>query len=334
MAGLFEINQVAKREDLLDLLTRVDEKATPFMSLVSKGSTPQNTYLEWPVDIYAAPALGGIVDGTDVATYENHAENRALLSSYLQTFRRTAKVSRLAQEVSNVAGVSDEVAEAIAKKGVELLRDMESTCLSDQEHQADDGTNPYLLRGLGTWIRDTANIGQQVTHQVPAEYRPAAGQYVATGTSSLTESDIQAVLQSIWNATGMVGDYKLLADATLRRAFTDFTRTVATAGYSSRNFDFAGDANKVSMSTTIFEGDFGVVEIIADNFIGYNAAGTSQTAGRGYLLDMDKVQLRMSKNPTVERFEDQGGGERFMIESRASLQCLNPIGLAQFDPAP
>jgi hypothetical protein len=23
---------------------------------------------------------------------------------------------------------------------------MESTCLSDQEHQADDGTNPYLLR--------------------------------------------------------------------------------------------------------------------------------------------------------------------------------------------
>jgi hypothetical protein len=41
----------------------------------------------------------------------------------------------------------------------------------------------------------------------------------------------------------------------------------------------------------------------------------------------------MSKNPTVERFEDQGGGERFMIESRASLQCLNPIGLAQFDPA-
>jgi len=52
------------------------------------------------------------------------------------------------------------------------------------------------------------------------------------------------------------------------------------------------------------------------------------------LLDMDKLQIRMSKNPTVERFEDQGGGERFMIESRASLQCLNPVGLAQFNPAP
>src|SRR6056300_712821 len=208
MAGLFEINQIGKREDLLDLLTRVDEKATPFMTLVNKGATPRNTYIEWPVDVYDAPSLGGTVDGSDVSSYENHAANRALLSSYLQTFRRTAQVSRLAQEVSNVAGVSDEVAEAIAKKGVELLRDMESTCLSDQEHQADDGTNPYLLRGLGTWIRDTANINAQVTHQVPADYRPAAGQYITTATASLTESNIQSVLQSIWNATGMVGDYK------------------------------------------------------------------------------------------------------------------------------
>jgi len=59
MAMLFEINQVAKREDLLDLITRVDEKATPFMSLVNKGTTPQNTFISWPLDSYAAPALGG-----------------------------------------------------------------------------------------------------------------------------------------------------------------------------------------------------------------------------------------------------------------------------------
>ena len=52
---------------------------------------------------------------------------------------------------------------------------------------------------------------------------------------------------------------------------------------------------------------------------------------RAYLLDMDKISIRMSKNPTVERFEDQGGGERFMIEARAALQCANPIGLAQFN---
>lgn len=330
MAGLFEVNQVAKREDLLDLLTRVDEKATPLMSMIKKGSTPRNTLLEWPVDTYADPSLGGVVDGTDVSTYENHAVDRALLRSHLQTFRRTAKVSRLAQEVSDVAGVTDEIAEAISKKGVELVRDMESTLLSDQEHQADDGAVPYLLRGLGVWLRDTANIGVQTLYQVPAAYRATVN---GDPTANLTETTIQTLLQTLWTNTGMRGDYKLFADATLRRRFTDFTRTIATAGYSSRDFNFDGASKKVTNTTTIFEGDFGVIEILADNFIGYNAAGTTQEAGRGYLLDMDKLHLRLHKNPTVERFEDQGGGERFMIESRASLCVLNPLGMAQFSPA-
>jgi hypothetical protein len=336
MAMLFEINQVAKREDLLDLITRVDEKATPFMSLVNKGTTPQNTFISWPVDSYASPALGGTVDGTDVSSYDNHAASRALLSSYLQTFRKAYQVSRLAQEVSDVAGLGsgNEIAEASAKAGVELVRNMEATLLSDQEHDADDGTNPYLLRGLGVWIRDTANIAAQSGgHQVPAAFRPAAGQINGDPTADITESDIQTMLQTIWSATGMTGDYKLFADATLRRAFTDFTRTIATAGYSQRNLNYDGDGTRISNTTTIFDGDFGSVEVIADNFIGYNAAGSSQEAGRGYLLDMDKIDLRVNKQPTIERFEDKGGGERFLIEGRAALQVRNPIGLGQFSPA-
>jgi len=336
MAMLFEINQVAKREDLLDLITRVDEKATPFMSLVNKGTTPQNTFISWPVDSYAAPALGGTVDGTDVSSYDNHAASRALLSSYLQTFRKAYQVSRLAQEVSDVAGLGsgNEIAEASAKAGVELVRNMEATLLSDQEHDADDGTNPYLLRGLGVWIRDTANIAAQSGgHQVPAAFRPAAGQINGDPTADITESDIQTMLQTIWSATGMTGDYKLFADATLRRAFTDFTRTIATAGYSQRNLNYDGDGTRISNTTTIFDGDFGSVEVIADNFIGFNAAGNAQEAGRGYLLDMDKIDLRVNKQPTIERFEDKGGGERFLIEGRAALQVRNPIGLGQFSPA-
>ena len=137
------------------------------------------------------------------------------------------------REVSDVAGVTDEIADAIAKRGVEILRNMEATCLSDQEHQADDGVSPYLMRGLGVWILDTANIGTQTSHQVPAAYRPAAGQMVRTAVGSLTETNIQTLLQTIWNNTGMLGDYKLIAGSGLRRAFTDFTRTISTAGYAS-----------------------------------------------------------------------------------------------------
>ena len=346
MAMLFEKDQVAKREDLLDLITRVDEKATPFMSLVNKGSTPQNTFIQWAVDSYANPALGGTVDGTDVSSYANHAENRTLLSSYLQTFRKAYQVSRLAQEVSDVAGLGagNEIAEASAKAGVELVRNMEATLLSDQEHQVDNGSsNAYLLRGLGVWIRDSArlttpgfgSVGGQSLHPVDSNFLPAAGQVNGDPTADITESDIQTMLQTIWSATGMTGDYKLFADATLRRAFTDFTRTIATAGYSQRNLNYDGDGTRISNTTTIFDGDFGSVEVIADNFIGFKdpAEGTTQEAGRGYLLDMDKIDLRVNKQPQIERFEDKGGGERFLIEGRAALQVRNPIGLGQFSPA-
>lgn len=333
MAGLFEPTQTAKREDLFDVLTIVDEKATPFLSMVSRGSTPKNTYLEWPVDIYDTPQLGGVVDGTDVSSYENHAENRVLLQTYLQTFRKTGKVSRLSQEVSDVAGVSDELSNAIAKKTIELGRNIEATLLSDQEHQADNGTVPYLTRGLGVWILNTTNIAAQTLFQVPANFRPADGQIDVTAVGSILESDIQAMLQAIFDATGMIGDYKLFAGSALRRAFTDFTRTIATAGYSSRNFDFDGASKKVTNSTTIFEGDFGSIEVVPDNFIGFSSGGTTPDTSRGYLLDMDKLDLRSHKAPTVERFPDQGGGPRFMVEARCALQVRNPIGLAQFNTA-
>ena len=57
-SGLFENVQVGKREDLLDLLTRVDERQTPYLSMSRKGTTPRNTLLEWPVDTYDDPSLG------------------------------------------------------------------------------------------------------------------------------------------------------------------------------------------------------------------------------------------------------------------------------------
>lgn len=335
MAGLFEKSQVGKREDLLDVLTIVDYKETPFLAECRRGPTPSNTYMEWPVDVYADPSLSGVVDGADVDSYENAAENRAILSTYLQTQRRTAKTSRLAQEVSDVAGVTDEQAAAIDKKYIELNRDIESVLLSSQEHQADDGTNPYLTRGLGTWILDTANIGGQTLHVVPADYRPSDGQVINTAAASLTETSIQDMLKAGFDNIGAPqGKLALFAGSTLRRAFTDFTRTVQTGSTNvmsaSRSLNFDGMGDKIKHTTAVFEGDYGEVEIYSSSFIGWS--GSSADLDRGYIVDMDKVMIRYNKQPEVERFDDQGGGPRFMVEARFALQCLNPKGLYQIQP--
>lgn len=335
MSGLLEPSQVGKKEDLLDVLTIVDYKNLTLLSSISRGSTPRNTYLEWPVDDYSDPNPSGVVDGTDVTSYENHAQNRALLSTYLQTFRRAAKVSRLSQEVSDVAGVTDEISNAVMKKGVELNRDIEAALLSSQEHQAEDGTNPYLTRGLGTWILDTTNIAGQTLLQVPANYRPSDGQVINTAAASLDETAIQNLLKAGFDNVGSPqGNLVLIAGSTLRRAFTDFTRTIDSGGSNafetSRNFNFDGNSETVKNTTSFYQGDYGLIEIRSSSFIGWS--GGAPDLDRGYILDMDKVSLRWNKQPEVERFDDQGGGPRFMIEARCALQCSNPKGLYQIQP--
>lgn len=341
MAMLTEPNQVGKREDLLDVLYRIDNRNTPFTSMLNSGSTPQNFLLEWPVDTHFAPRNAAYVGGTDVAEFRNHADERALLRTYMQNFREASMVSRDAVEVSNVAGVSDELGEAIEKMMVAIKRDMEATFLSSQEHQAESGAGtPYLTRGLGNWLVDTANIASQTLYQVPEAYRPAAAQYVTTATASLTDDSINTVLQSIFDTSGMAtGTMYLLAGSVLRAKFTDMTRTIQAGSTNTfeatNNFNYDGNTRSIQKTTDVYQGDFGTVQIELCSYIGCDMTASSVTpdTDRGYLVDMDHLQCRWHKTPTLNRLTDNGGGPRFEIYSRAALQCSNPKAMAQFIPA-
>lgn len=338
MPGLTEPIQVGKREDLADIYAIVDVKLTPFTSMVRKSAKATNAEFDWLVDKYETPVQTGTVDGTDVSSFENAAQNRARLGNYVQVFRRSAKVSRLAEDLSNVAGVRSEIALASAKKLVELKRDMEKTFLGTNDGQADDGTKPYLTVGMDTWISLT---GPTAPKTVPVVYRPAGtssanSQIVTSALSSIVEdTHMQAMLQSIYDVTGMNGDYVLFAGSSLRRQFTDMTRYIAnaatTTGAKIRTWTAPDSDQTVSSTVSTFVGDFGTIEIVASNFIGATA-NSALDKKMGYLIDMDKVHLRSNKTPSVERFPDLGGGPRILVEAIAGLQVDNPIGLAKIKP--
>ena len=116
MAALLEPGQIGKREDLADLIALVDAHDCPVVSSAKKGSKPGNTLMQWQCDSYDSAVTTGIVDGTDVTSsdYQNPGVNRGILSNYVQIFRRTIRVSPLSLEISNVAGLKDELANGIA----------------------------------------------------------------------------------------------------------------------------------------------------------------------------------------------------------------------------
>jgi hypothetical protein len=216
MAALFERTQVGKREDLADYISLVDAKDTPIVSMAPKGNKPGNTLLQWQADNMPAAVTTGSVDGVDVSAYENLNSGRAIISNYVQVFQRAIRVSPLAVDVSVVAGLRDELAGMVAK-GIKLLkRDMEATVSSNNDAQADDGTDPYLTKALGTWISTTGGAVQQV----PSAYRTPSASIATTATASLTETNIQAVLTSIYGQTGTFKEYDGVVGTNLKRAFS------------------------------------------------------------------------------------------------------------------
>ena len=331
MASLLERQQIGKREDLADLIALVDAHDCPVVSSAKKGSKPGNTLMQWQADSYDSAVTTGTVDGTDVGSsdYQNPGANRAILSNYVQIFRRSIRVSPLSLEVSNVAGLKDELSNGIAKKLIELKRDIESTILSANDAQADDGTNAYLTKALGTWI---STSGGSVL-QVDSGFRtPSASIETTATTSNITDTTVQDVLASIYAQTGSIKTYTVPLGRTLKRAFTDRltgTRSVTDASNQLaatqiRTFS-PQTGKKVTIAVDLFEGDFGTCSLVPDNFM------PAQTDG--YVLDMSGIELRYGKLPEVKELPDAGGGPIRMIEAVAALVVQNPLAHGKFDLA-
>jgi hypothetical protein len=333
MPALFERTQVGKREDLADYISLVDARDTPITSMIPKGNKPGNTLLQWQADNMPAAQSSGSVDGVDVSSYSNLNDGRAIIQNYIQVFQRAIRVSPLAVDVSNVAGLRDELAGMVAK-GIKLTkRDIELTISSDNDAQADNGTVPYLTRGLGEWIKN----GAQSVLPVNSNYRTPTASINTTATASFTESDAQGVLTSIYGQTGSFKEYDCVVGTSLKRAFSNllFTTgltTTSTAGVTGsgatavRTFSRDANSDAYIASVDIFEGDFGRLKLHPSLFL--------PNAARGYVLDMELLELRYTNLPEVTELPDAGGGPARLIKAVAGLVVKNPLGLGKFASTP
>ena len=334
----------AAREDLADYIAIVDAKSTPFVSMAPTGKDIGNMQFSWQVDNYGVPVLGGVPDGTDVtvANASNPVVNRTRLNNYGQAFRRDLRIGFIA-ETQEVAGVTDELANGIAKKLVEIKRDMESTFMcTNQAAQADNGSVPYLTGSLGNWLNTTnaANIGACASG---SPFLPATAAIDTTASASFTEATVQNVLTAVYGVTGTFRDYDCILGSTLKRAFTNLTASgsvvvttpntgVAATSVRTFNQDLGSDTFKASID--VFEGDFGRLILHPTQFIG-STPGTTLTATptKGYVIPMDMVEVRYAKLPQVKNLPDSGGGPARLVEAIAGLVVKNPSGFGFFNGA-
>lgn len=329
---LQELNQVGKREMLLNIISRVDAKNTPLTKMAPVGETITNSLVEWQADDFEDPHSDMVwPDGKDVDSFSNASENRDLLRTYIGKLQDSAMVSDFAEEVSNVAGLSGgERAESVMKKLVRLGRAVEALACSDLDTQVQVGQDtPYRFRGLGSWISSDA----QTTHPVPTVARTPAGSINATAVASLTEANVNDLLQSVWEQTGEIDDLQLVCGATLRRQFTSFATRVSSSNSAplirTYNTQFAGKLDSV---VTQYNGDFGNVNIIPTLFNAHKNFGGSVTLAplRGYVFPTRLVKKSIKRKPRVRPIENRGGGERFIVDWVGAVWVTNPKGCGKF----
>jgi len=335
-------NQIGRREELADYIAIADAKSTPFTSMIPKGKDLGNPLFSWQVDNYASPQMGGVVDGTDVtvSSAANPVPNRTRLYNYAQVFRRDLRVGFIA-EAQNVAGVSDEVANGVSKKLIEIKRDLEATfTCTNQTALADDGTNAYQTSSLGTWLTTTGSAGDV---GVPTStFAPSSGAVTTTTSGAMTETAIQAVLTAIYGGTGRIRDYDTIVGTTLKRAFTNLTvgalsgtgnNTNNVAATTVRTFNMEVDSTYKS-SVDIFQGDFGTMILHPSTFIGgKNSAALTALAYKGYVIPMEYCEMRYCKLPEVQVLPDAGGGPARLVQLMAGLVVKNPVGFGMFNGA-
>lgn len=297
---------VGNREDLADFIYMVEQKKTPFTSAISKVEATNTTH-EWQTDTLAAAAENYVIEGDDATTDASAATTR--LSNYTGISDKVARVTGTQRQL-DAAGRADEMDYQVAKRGMELRRDVEKMALDNNAKVLGNDTTAREVAGVPSWIATNTSAG------VGGADPTGNGTDARTdGTQrALAESDVKTVLAACADQGGepdmiMVGSFN-------KQAFSAFS------GNATRTTDATRQA--LDTAVHIYTSDFGEVEVVYSPFqrardlliIDSNLWALATIPGRNYASwdlaktgDTDRKQVLIEW--TLESRNEAGSGGVF-----------------------
>jgi len=141
------------REDLSNVIYSISPEETPYVSNIGKG-TITNTAFDYQTDSLAAAGANVQLEGDETAYDAVVATVR--LQNYAQISRKSVVISGTQDKV-NTAGRRQELSYQIAKRGSELKRDIEFSCLNNQAAVAGDATTARSTASLQAYLKTNSN---------------------------------------------------------------------------------------------------------------------------------------------------------------------------------
>ena len=302
MATYTSSTAIGEREDLSDVIYRIDPDETPLVSNSQKETT-KGIFHEWQVqELAAAVDTNYVNEGADYS-YANPSPTTRL-GNYHQISVQAASVSNTL-DVVDKAGRDKETAYVKVLKGLEQRRDIEKSLFKNEARSASD---PRKAAKLITWITNVDAPGDMAA-------ATGDGSDVAdlTGTAaSLTLAKIDAAMLAAYTDGGSPN--MLLMSPTNKQNFSGLSSgSVATNQITMT----APKEASIIGSVSLYLSDFGELSVTVDR-----QCPNSEM----YLIDTDYVCLGSlpGRMFSVSDVASTGDATKFAIVSEWTLIVKAP----------
>lgn len=283
MSTLVTYNDTSRPEDLVSVVTNISPTETPLLNKLARGADAKQTVHEYLVDTFAASADNAAVEGAAFSAQTLTAPTRG--RNLAQIFRNDIEVSGTEQVVSD----PNQLPYQVSKKLKEHAKDIEKALMAGS--QASGNTNA---------ARRMTGVINAITNAT-----------TMASNSTLTETIYNNMLQLVHGSTDMTPDM-VFVGSTLKRSISGFT------GGNTKNVD--AQAKKLISSVAIYEGDFGIQQIMIHRDV------PNATSGRS-VVGVNSMYHRLSYlRPTrVEDIAKVGDSDRKMLVTEMTIEHTGPL---------
>jgi hypothetical protein len=303
MAVFTTQNAVGEKEQLADIIYRIDPAETPIFSNVKK-ETSNGIFVEWQVqDLASASATNYHNEGATTATAAATPTSR--IGNYHQISKKVFATSGTLDAVDS-AGREREHNYQKVLKALELRRDIEKS-IGDTD-VARDGSDPRKSASLSCWITNGS---------VGASGAFATGDgtdAISAGTARpLTLALIEDGMQDAWTEGGK--PELMIASATNRANFSDLSASGNLVS-NDVNMTAAKEVTYVG-STSVFLTDFGTVQAVPSRFMSND---------RVFLIDPNFVSIATlnGRNFLEQELSQDGDAKTSHLISEWALKPTAP----------
>lgn len=291
------------REDLMDTIFQVSREETPFISNIGKEKA-SNTLKEWTLDALATPSsTNKQIDGFEFTADSQETPQR--VSNYCQISAKQIRVTRRANLMNTVGG-KKELARLVAKRGVELKRDMEAVLLKNEVAAPGTATAAPTTAGVPAWL--TTNTDRGATGADPDLSSTTYG-YPDTAASdgtdrALSEATVHSIVRQCFAAGGRPDI--LMCGLQVKQRFSNYMFS-SSARIATPYQDHGASKKKgltVVGSVDVWVSDFGTLDIVP-NYV--------QREDDFFVLDTEYWALGTLDPMHVESMGKKGDAEDRML---------------------